>query len=190
MRLSTATTSTTGVTTTTTTSSGGGSSSNHQQQQQKQPMQPQYGRPLDEKAAILAAMSLEDQNSSMVEETSATSATHNKSNVCDNNVGGGGDDDDEDEEDEDDEGDDGDDDEEPEEGEEAEESVERPLHLRNLKLIEQNIMLPSELELKYKNVRRQNEDMDAIFIEAISPPPGAPPKSENPARLRRYHRLN
>lgn len=191
MRLSTATTSTTGVTTTTTTSSG--SSSKHQQQQQQQPqMHPQYVRQLEERIAGYGygGASVEEQSSSIVDETSrsaASAATHNKSkcdsNVCDDEA----DDDDDDEEDEeDDEGDD----EDADEGEEAVER-ERPMHLRNLKLIEQNIMLPSELELKYKNVRRQNDaDMDAIFIEAISPPPGAPPKSENPARLRRYHRLN
>lgn len=103
MRLSTATTSTTGVTTTTTTSSGasgvGGNMSNNLPQQQQhhhqiQPMaQPKYVRQLEERYHFVGSgggASVEDQSSSIVDETSrsATSAaTHDKSNVCDNNVG-------------------------------------------------------------------------------------------------------
>lgn len=156
---------------------------------------------------LVAALSLDDHSTSsnMVEEMSATS--NNKSNVCDNNVGGGvvvqrdgaADECDENgdagEEVEDEEGDDAEEEtaDEPEVNEQPPQPHidPRPLHLMKLKLIEQNIMLPSELELKYKSVRKQSSaEMDAILIEAISPPPGAPPKSENPARLRRYHRLN
>lgn len=172
----TATTSTTATTTTTTTTSGTSGSGMH------------YHRNIsDEKyLAGVPINSLDDHSTSsnIVEETSGgTTSTHNRSsNVCDSNVinvnENEGDDDENDYDD-------------PDEG--SEEDDQEPLRrqMMKLNLIEHNIMLPSELELKYKKVKNQNNaEMDAILIEAISPPPGAPPKSENPARLRRYHRLN
>lgn len=175
---SNATTSTTGATTTTTTTTTSGTSGSG----------PPYHRNVsDEKYHTgVPINSLDDHSTSsnIVEETSGGTSTHNRSsNVCDSNVNNG------DGEPEENDYDDPDDDDE----EAAEESDQEPLRrqMMKLNLIEHNIMLPSELELKYKKVKNQNNaEMDAILIEAISPPPGAPPKSENPARLRRYHRLN
>lgn len=171
---SNATTSTTGMTTTTTATTTSGSGIPRQL--------------LDDKLVPLPISSLDDHSTSsnLVEETSGGTSTHNRSNVCDSNVNGG------DNENEDDDEEDEDDDDEDEE-EEGENDIDEPISRRMMKLnlIEHNIMLPSELELKYKSVRNKSgNDMDPILIEAISPPPGAPPKSENPARLRRYHRLN
>lgn len=173
------TTSTTGATTTTTTTSGTSGSG-----------LPYHRNVSDEKYHTgVPINSLDDHSTSsnIVEETSGGTSTHNRSsNVCDSNVNNG--DGDEEEEEEENDYDDPDNEE-----EEVEESDQEPLRrqMMKLNLIEHNIMLPSELELKYKKVKNQNNaEMDAILIEAISPPPGAPPKSENPARLRRYHRLN
>lgn len=139
--------------------------------------------------------SLDDHSTSsnIVEETSGGTSTHNRSsNVCDSNVNNGDGDEEEEEEEEEndyDDPDNGDGEEDVEEASDQEQALRR--QMMKLNLIEHNIMLPSELELKYKKVKNQNNaEMDAILIEAISPPPGAPPKSENPARLRRYHRLN
>lgn len=176
---SNATTSTTGATTTTTTTTTSGTSGSGIQ----------YHRNVsDEKYHTGAPInSLDDHSTSsnIVEETSGGTSTHNRSsNVCDSNVNNGDGDEEAEEEEENDYDD-------PEN--EEEESDQEPLRrqMMKLNLIEHNIMLPSELELKYKKVKNQNNaEMDAILIEAISPPPGAPPKSENPARLRRYHRLN
>uniref|UniRef100_A0A336LRB2 CSON001817 protein n=1 Tax=Culicoides sonorensis TaxID=179676 RepID=A0A336LRB2_CULSO len=179
------TTSTTGVTTTTTTTSGTSGSGGL----------PYHRNVSDEKYLVggIPANSLDDHSTSsnIVEETSGGTSTHNRSsNVCDNsNVNNGGGDDNEN--DYDDPDDEEEEDEEEEEEEEESENDQIRRQMMKLNLIEHNIMLPSELELKYKKVKNQNNaEMDAILIEAISPPPGAPPKSENPARLRRYHRLN
>lgn len=160
------TNSTTGVTTKTTTTSGTSGSGDF----------PYHRNVSDEKYHTgVPISSLDDHSTSsnLVEETSGGTSTHNRSS----NVNG--------------EENDENDYENPEDEEEAEESDQEPIQrqMMKLNLIEHNIMLPSELELKYKKVKN-NAEMDAILIEAISPPPGAPPKSENPARLRRYHRLN
>ncbi|XP_063706592.1 tau-tubulin kinase homolog Asator isoform X2 [Culicoides brevitarsis] len=185
----TTTSTSTKTTTTTTTSgtSGSGSGVNVGL--------PYHHRVPDEKYhAGVPINSLDDHSTSsnIVEETSGGTSTHNRSsNVCDSNVNNG--DGEDGEEEEDDEENDYDDPDNGEEDGEEESDQEQALRrqMMKLNLIEHNIMLPSELELKYKKVKNQNNaEMDAILIEAISPPPGAPPKSENPARLRRYHRLN